>query len=132
MALIYKPCTYPQMQAKCCHDLLYKRSFHSSSQRANWGELNHHITQGNADLTVPAIGKAVKAALCARGSGFHSHTHSWNVHPRQRESRDEHQQQASCRTTFQKALAEHIFVKWGHKENLAFKHNTKLQNRKFG
>lgn len=73
MTLIYKPCIHPQMKAKCCHDLLYKRSFHSSSQRANWGELNHHITNGNADLAVPATGKAVKAALCARTSGFHFH-----------------------------------------------------------
>lgn len=73
MALIYKPCIHPRMKAKCCHDLLYKRSFHSSSQRANWGELSHHITHGNADFAVPATGKAVKAALCARASGFHSH-----------------------------------------------------------
>lgn len=66
MALIYKPCTYPQMKAKCCHDLLYKRSFHSSSQRANWGELNHHIALNKAHPAAPAFQKAAKAVLCAR------------------------------------------------------------------
>lgn len=69
MALIYKPCIHPQMKAKCCHDLLYKRRFHSSSQRANWGELNHHIAHGKADLADPAPGEAVKAAGCARRQG---------------------------------------------------------------
>lgn len=63
MALIYKPCTYSQMKAKCCHDLLYKGSFHCSSQRANWGELNHHIALNKAAL---AFQKAAKAVLCAR------------------------------------------------------------------
>lgn len=72
MALIYKPCTYPQMKAKCCHDLLYKRSFHSSSQRANWGELNHHIALNKA---TPAFQTAAKSVLCARAPVLTPITH---------------------------------------------------------
>lgn len=70
MAFIYKPCIHPQMKAKCCHDLLHKRGFPSSSQRANWGELNHHMAQGNADLAAPSTGTAIKAADGTRAPGF--------------------------------------------------------------
>lgn len=72
MALIYKPCIHPQMKAKCCHDLLY-----SSSQRANWGELNHHTAHGEADPAVSASGKAVKAAPWARPPGYLEHHQGW-------------------------------------------------------
>lgn len=53
------------MEAKCCHDLLYKRSFHSSSQRANWSELNHHIAQNKVPPSSPCLPEASKGcSLC--------------------------------------------------------------------
>lgn len=128
MALIHKPCIHPQMKAKCCHDLLYKRSFHSSSQRANRGELNHHITHGSVDLGVPATGKTVKAAPCARTSGFHFHSMFGAC------VRGPGNPKTAIRSRHlvgRVSHVEHILMKRGHTEKLTFKHSTELWNSKF-
>lgn len=109
MALIYKPCIHPQMKAKCSHDLLYKISFHSRSQRANWGELNRHTAHGKADRAFSATGEAVKAAPCARPPGYLEH------HQGQRKSQVFASSGRLVGHVPQKVLVEHVFMERGIK-----------------
>ena len=109
MALIYKLHIHPQMKAKCCHDLLYKRSFHSSSQRANWGKLNHHTAHGNSEPAALPQGRLWRQ-LFMPGPPASTPIRTWNVLQGRRRFRGSHQQQAPCRPCVAGLSTEHFHV----------------------